>query len=395
MGDSLMYSILPLEATRLGFALPLVGVLLSANRLVRLISNRWAGIAFESHGSRWPFFGSVVLGLLATVTYGVHAGFIVFLMARLAWGIAWSGLRQGGFVSTWAGSPDVRGRLTGLLLGIIRLGSAVGVVIGGVLYDRFGFTVAVAAVAGIGLLAIPVALAIPWPASHSQPVSDQTKEEISRDSPRGWRQLGESAFRLPAHRWLSLSSFFTYVLGGTIVSTTSIFLANRLSDDTMTLAFGPGVATLTGLLLGVRWLTNLVIGPFAGALSDLIGKANTLVALGALMLSALTAVALLPPSFAVLGLLFILLLDGALHVVVNATATTVATSTVRPHIFMAAFATVSDAGSALGPLIAFSALARTQLTVVYLASGGILFLSLAKFWLADRDAAAGSHRPLL
>ena len=42
MGDSLMYSILPLAAPGLGIPLPLVGVLLSANRLVRLLSNAWA-----------------------------------------------------------------------------------------------------------------------------------------------------------------------------------------------------------------------------------------------------------------------------------------------------------------------------------------------------------------
>jgi hypothetical protein len=41
LGDSLMYSILPLEAANLGIGLSLVGVLLSANRFIRLLSNGW------------------------------------------------------------------------------------------------------------------------------------------------------------------------------------------------------------------------------------------------------------------------------------------------------------------------------------------------------------------
>ncbi len=59
MGDSLMYSILPLHAVSAGIALPLVGILLSANRFIRLLSNRWAGSAFERYGSRLPFVVSV------------------------------------------------------------------------------------------------------------------------------------------------------------------------------------------------------------------------------------------------------------------------------------------------------------------------------------------------
>src|SRR5690554_3988948 len=96
MGDSLMYSILPLAASSLGIALPLVGVLLSANRLVRLLSNLGASRFYERMPPKWPFAISVALGLAATLAYGVVTGFALFLGARLLWGIAWSGLRQGG-----------------------------------------------------------------------------------------------------------------------------------------------------------------------------------------------------------------------------------------------------------------------------------------------------------
>ena len=101
LGDSLMYSLLPLEAAALGISLPLVGILLSANRLVRLLSNSWASALFAKLGPRKPFWAATVLGLIATTLYGVGWGFTVFLAARLLWGIAWSALRQGGYEAVW------------------------------------------------------------------------------------------------------------------------------------------------------------------------------------------------------------------------------------------------------------------------------------------------------
>lgn len=386
MGDSLMYSILPLQANSLGFALPLVGVLLSANRFVRLLSNRWAGTAFERLGSQFPFLASVVLGLLSTFVYGLQAGFIVFLLARMAWGVAWSGLRQGGYVATWSGEPGIRGRLTGLLLGLVRLGSAVGVVLGGILFDRYGFTPAVVVVGAIGVLAVPVALAIPWRPVKLREASPPTNDNNARaeTSADGWQLLAKIALEHPVYRWLTISSFFIYLLGGIIISTTSIFIAGRFPNNADMLFLGLGIATLTGLLHGTRWVTNLLVGPIVGALSDSFGKANTLFALGVTMLFALGAVSVSPAGIAVLSLLIVLLLDGSLHVVVNATASTEATDTDRPHTFVAAFATMTDAGSAFGPIIAFSALANTQLPTVYLVGATILLACLLKYWLADR-----------
>lgn len=138
VGDSFLYGILPLEAKNLGIALPLVGVLLSANRLVRLISNTWASAIFERLGARTPFVFAVMLSLVTTALYGVGWGLSIFLLARLGWGIAWSALRQGGYQAVWTSGESRRGRLRGLLWGLIRLGSAFSVVAGGYLRDRYG-----------------------------------------------------------------------------------------------------------------------------------------------------------------------------------------------------------------------------------------------------------------
>jgi MFS family permease len=156
MGDSLMYSILPLAAPSLGIPLPLVGVLLSVNRLVRLFSNAGASRVFEQFGPRWPFVGSLALGAIATLLYGIATGFILFLVARMLWGISWSGLRHGGYQAVWTGEPSQKGRLTGLLWGLVRLGSAIGVLVGGVLYDRSGYNAAIYFVIAAAVVALPL-----------------------------------------------------------------------------------------------------------------------------------------------------------------------------------------------------------------------------------------------
>ena len=126
-----MYSILPLEAENLGISLPLVGVLLSANRLIRLISNTVSSGFFERFGPRQPFFIATICGLVSTALYGAGWGFTVFLFARLLWGMAWSALRQGGYQAIWAGGSRIKGRLTGIFFGIVRVGSALAVLLGG------------------------------------------------------------------------------------------------------------------------------------------------------------------------------------------------------------------------------------------------------------------------
>ncbi|MDI9549992.1 MAG: MFS transporter [Chloroflexota bacterium] len=387
MGDSLMYSILPLQAPHLGISLPLVGILLSANRLVRLLSNKWAGGIFERYGTKWPFFASVLVGLLSTAFYGIPAGFIVFLLARMSWGVAWSGLRQGGYAAVWTGSAATRGRLTGLLWGLVRLGSAIGVFAGGLLYDRAGYGAAITAVVAVGLLAIPTAYLVRWPASVEEPNHPPTSVEED-NAQVSWRQLAAAAFRSPVHRWLTLGSFFVYLLSGVVVSTTSVFLAARFDAGSGAFIFGLGIAALTGMIHAARWLADLALGPLVGWLSDYVGQANTLATLGVLMVAALAAASSLPPVAATLCIFAALLIDGALHIVVSAAASGAALRSDRPHVFVAAFATVSDAGSALGPLAAFTLAASVQrLPAVYITASCVLMLVLWQYWRTERSAA--------
>ena len=375
LGDSLMYSILPLEANNLGISLSLIGVLLSANRFIRLLSNGWASLIFERWGARLPFIIVTILGLISTALYGIGWGFVTFLGARMLWGVAWSGLRQGGYQAVWHGGQSTKGRLTGLLWGIVRLGSATAVLGGGLLYDRYGYTVTISVVAALTALALPVALQIHWPATLHGPAAVTTNQTQPRNNQMQWAVWRE-LLRTPLVRWLLGAGAIQLYLSGVVVSTTSPYLAERLQASESSLLFGVGVATITGLLQGVRWLSDITIGPTIGRISDRVGQARMALLLALIALLAIIGLATLTNLFAVLCLFLYFLCDSGINVTLSAAASGVALQSERPHHLIGAYTTAGDLGSALGPLLAFSVgrYLGLPLTYVVTALAGLLIV---------------------
>ena len=103
LGDALLYSILPLYAGSLGISTFMVGVLLSANRWVRLATNTWAARSF----ARWDFSGImlavVLLTALSTAVYAFPLGAALFFLARIIWGRATP--TSGSAVTWWPSRP--------------------------------------------------------------------------------------------------------------------------------------------------------------------------------------------------------------------------------------------------------------------------------------------------
>jgi len=375
VGDSFLYGILPLEAQHLGIALPLVGVLLSANRLVRLISNTWAGAVFERLGPRAPFIFATVLSLATTALYGVGWGFAVFLLARLGWGVAWSALRQGGYQAVWAGSESRRGRLMGLLWGLIRLGSALSVVTGGYLRDRYGYWAGILMVTGVTVLAIPVALGIRWPCD-AEAVLRRPPLNGKSSSLAGWHAALATGHGQP----LLFAGFMDRVFEGVVISTTSLFLAGRFGTNELLSGLGIRVGTVAGLLLALRWMSDIIFGPTLGALSDKVGRLRALVTIAFAMLMAVVGVVKLSGLLLLLCLAMMFVGSVGLTTTLSASANTAALQSERPHIFVGVFTTASDAGSALGPLLAYSLGVVLNLNVLYVLTGAILLIAVLLYW---------------
>ena len=98
VGDSMLYIVLPTHWQDFGLdSLWEVGVLLSANRLVRLPLNPLVGWLYKRISTRQGVLLAAVLALLTTLSYGFVKGFLPLLLVRCIWGIAWTFLRLGSF----------------------------------------------------------------------------------------------------------------------------------------------------------------------------------------------------------------------------------------------------------------------------------------------------------
>ena len=372
MGDSLMYSLLPLEAANLGIPLTLVGLLLSANRIIRLLSNTWASLAFERLGPRFPFIFASILSVITTLVYGLGWGFVAFLFARSGWGLAWSVFRHGGYLAVWSADENIKGRLMGILWGVVRMGSAVSVLLGGFIYDRFGFANTVFIITGISILAIPIALQLRWPQHKT------TGNAESGSTLAGWRL----ALRNDSRRWISTLGFVDTLFEGILVSTASLFLASRLSSDFSLL----GIGTLAGLLLATRFTANLFFAPLIGSISDRLGQAPTLLILSLVILLGMTAASQLEGIALLVSLVFVFIAGSGLFVTGSAAASGLATTTERPHLFVGFYNTSLDAGAAIGPLLAYSlGDGLPGLEYLYITVAATLFLVALRFWWVQRQ----------
>jgi MFS family permease len=97
MGDATLYAVLPTHFADAGIAIGSVGIILSINRFIRLLTNGPAGWVFDRlPDRRATFLGSLVLGVGSTMLYALSTGLEALFMARLLWGLAWSGIWIGG-----------------------------------------------------------------------------------------------------------------------------------------------------------------------------------------------------------------------------------------------------------------------------------------------------------
>ena len=392
MGDSMIYNVLPSNVNAFGVAVGLVGVLLSANRFVRLASNPLAAYLLERFGASRPLMASIIVALGSTVMLGLAKGFALLLLARLLWGVSFSILRLAGYLVVLEEAEDGRrGRLMGVFSGGIRVGSMVAVLLGGILFDMLGRGPSFVIIAAVGLLSIPAFLALVpglkqgnGVEAETEGVAHQKEEALSSQSvgQRLWNQVVPSVPGMDAgQRNKLLAAYFTtfafyLVMGGVLISTLGFYLRERLGDEVAIAGVAIGIATLNGLLLSVRLMTD-VAGPFLGYLGDRIGHERIPVVaiptcVAALFLMGFNAPALwafvwLPVAF--LGV-------TAAMISLNAAVGGMAPVHRRPQV-MSRLASWQDLGFASGPLLAYAALGSVSLTIIYVVGAGILLTALA------------------
>ena len=385
----MLYAVMPSRPDDWGLSIGLVGVLLSANRLVRLVSNTVAAALFSRFGTRLPFAAAMVLAVVTTASYGWVTAFWLLLIARMTWGLCWSVLRLGAYWTVLDAATDAnRGFLMGIYSAVARSGSIVGVVLGGLLTDSIGheWTLTIFAVAtGLGGVA--------WflsSRSHTEPliaarrpVAATPAAPSAENSPRRATGGGLSVV-LRDRRLLTvglggLSGML--VFSGLLTASIGFYFGERFGDDIAVAGLAVGIATFTGIVLGARFTIDLLLAPLAGHLSDRRGR--TVVTLSAFVLGAagLFILAASPPlGIVLLAVAIAFVASTALVVLLDARAGDLAPPERRTAV-MSTYATFLDLGAALGPLVGLSVGTLGALRWAFVAGGLILVVMAISYRL--------------
>ncbi len=352
LGDQVLYSVLPVYFDELGLAPIEVGLILSVNRWIRLITNHFAYRMAERFRSDLLFAVALLLGSLTTAMYFFTSLFTVLFVARLLWGLAWSFIRHVGVLDVMQGVPaEVSGRTMGVYNGISRLGSVTGLFGGALLVDLVGFSTAVLAIACISAVAIPVGM----------------KAKLS-DRPLPREQL-EASWGTPGVRMYAVIGFALGAVGpGLVTATLGAVLLDRLGAT----AFAVSAATLTGAVLAARYVLDSLAAPWLGGLSDRYGVRTIVVVFTSLGGVALLFAASVYNVYVVSALIIVFFATGtALQAGVTGAVSQLGAGPFRHYI------TTMDFGAAVGPLLGWWLLDTLGFDAAAIALGGGIYLVLA------------------
>ncbi|UVI27538.1 MFS transporter [Paenibacillus spongiae] len=343
-GDAMLYVVLPIYWKEVGLtALWQVGVLLSINRFVRLPLNPFIGWLYNKMSLRTGLIAAVLMGAFTTVGYGVWKGFAAWLVLRSLWGIAWSLMRIGGYLTVINYSDDTnRGRLMGKYNGIWRLGSMVGVSFGGVLTPVFGIESMSVFFGLLALIGIPLVLAS---ISSNAKKDGHTQTSSRKDSKAIWTK--------PVAKMV-VCGLFISLLHAIFGSTLSLVIDLNYSDTVLLFGILITSTALGGVLQAIRCAWEPFLATWFGHRSD--GPRGRLPLFILSLVGAAAGYALMPwhiPIYAWIAIvLFVMVTMTITSTIMDAMATDVARNSSVIAV-MTVYSVSTDLGAAIGPTLTF------------------------------------------
>lgn len=367
-GDATLYTVLPkadimLEA---GITLSMVGVVLGANRLIRILSNGPAGWLYDRFPRRGLMIGSLALGAVSTTCYALSYESTLLMAGRILWGIAWSGIWIGTTAMTLDISrEDNRGYVNGQLQMWYFLSVAIASICGGLFTDLLGYRGGLWLSAGLGLLAALVWLFF---LPETRPVGTKIPGKILEINkvPFPWKLA--SILTVP---------YFTMriVFEGVLAATTILWLGQYIDGGLTVGRFTVPLATLTGLFIALRVVVSILSAPWIGQLSDRLHRRwAVLVGVSGLGIFGLWGMSMPEFRFSVAGGLVAAVTAGAIPLLIPAVVgdrvPTAQHGRTLGYIF-----TWGDLGSALGPSLGLALVPLVGIAGTYQVCALLLLLS--------------------
>lgn len=348
-GDSMLYIVLPIHWREAGLSsLIEVGILLSINRFVRLPLNPIIGLMYKKISFRTGILIAVILAGITTFCYGVVDQFSLWVILRSIWGLAWSLFKLGAFLLILQLSTDSnRGIFMGTYNGLYRLGSLVGMLLGGLLADVFGLKIISIVLGLIVFTTIPFIL-IYLPKSL-ETVGIVKKEQKFLDSVKH--------FKNSSLLWMLLTAFLTVmILEGMFNATLSHLIDVKLNKEIDIFTFMVGAATTAGILQAIRWGLLPFISPIIGSTLDKVQYKQYILAIFLVFASILLL--LIPQNMSLtiwLPLVLLhLLIASCVTTIVDTLFAGLASTTKDKVMIMTSYTIIVDLGAALGPLLGYS-----------------------------------------
>ncbi len=356
LGDQMLYAVLPVYFADLGLTGIQVGIILSANRWIRLATNHLAHVAARHASPRLWLTIAFLLGASTTFAYAATSSFTVLVVSRLLWGLAWSFIRHVGVLEVIAHAPaDAPARAMGFYQGVSRVGSVAGLLGGAALVDAFGY------VAAIWILTLT---------SLASVVLTLRDRALVHVPPRFDGDV--SAAPLDRRGAIELALGFSLGIVGPGFVTSTLGVVLQPYSDRMHVP-GLTAATMTGALLAIRFVIESLAAPSLGSLSDRWGvrrTASTFFLLGGVALLIAAAWPGVLPLLAAAMLTFFFS-STALQAGVAASASR------HGSAAYARYVTASDVGAAAGPLLGWIAVEAVGHATVGLLLGGAFYLVAA------------------
>jgi len=354
LGDQALYAILPIHFKALGLFPYQVGIILSANRWIRLITNHLAERITARIDTVWVMPLGLLVSALLCFIYGFGYPFPAILGARLLWGLCWSFLRQIGIMTSVASTVTGHaGKAIGYYTGISCIGPITGCFIGALLFDILGFRSTFIIFGILTLFGIPLGYA-------SQKGNQVQKPEATPGA------AGEKS----ENRGLLI--FFGFVVGcagpGLVMSTLGFILKDQFGGHITAGPIVVGIATVNGFLLASRNIIGTIGAPFFGTYVDWIGyRKGAFICFAAATMTLATAMAA-QSLVLLLSMILLFFISAAIAMVLLSAQA----ATHGPRVY-ASLATALDLGAALGPIVGWTILEFISMPTLSFALGAILY----------------------
>ena len=372
-GNEMLLIVMPIYWDFFGLtALWQVGIILSMNRIIRLPINSIVGWCYQKISKRTGVLIAVILAILSTYSYGMLKGFWLLLFMRILWGISWSFLRLGGYLTVLTSSDNqTRGQLIGLYNGLLGLGTLFGMLIGGLFADLIGIKWITTLFAILGILTLPFVFRF-VPNSLSE-------EETNRSADKKLAPLTNKA----QIKILINGLLVALVVYGIFFSTFSKLLEYQMNQNFIILGFSLGAVAVAGILQSVKLGTDPFIAPFIGRWSDeKFGRIPLLLfafTLGAILLA---VIPLTLPFPLFLILIFAFQLVATIFITASDSLAADAATGPASVKMMTYYTLFVDLGSALGPLISFFILDFIGIRFLYWFTSLLLIIAFI-YWLRE------------